>query len=597
MSKLLLRCVVAGMLASVVPAVVTAQDDALSRALRDELARSIKELRLDQLERPYYIAYRVQEIQAIAVSATMGSLLGGTDARDRDLIPEVRVGDYAFDNTNFMGSSGGIGALSVVGGPSMSFFGGLPLDDNYLELRRQIWLATDAAYKEAAETYAAKKAALLTRARRDTLPDFTRITPTQTTDEIPSVTMSRADAEALVRELSALPELARLSHSSVRMAVSNSRSRLITSEGTTSVLSRPMITISASASTQATDGAPLQASMHVFARSMQSVPPRDQLTQAVRTFAVRLDSLRSAPVLDRYSGPVIVEGRAAGELFAEVFAPALAGRRHPEGGPDFAAMMEANGRGVTTFTDKLGSRVLPTFLSVVDDPTISERNGQPLFGNYRVDDDGVPGARKAIVDNGSLKLVLTTRNPVQGSSQSTGNHRGGGATPSNLIVTSTTSVTDAELKSRLLALVKQRGLTYGIVIRELGGASMNAEDPMSFFNAMRNRSAGRRVLLAYRMYPDGREELVRGVRLSDVTAQSFKDILAVSSTQTVVHRPAVGSSDYPFPAEMLEMMADAGPSVALASYVVPAMLFEDLSLTSDTGDRPKPPLSSPPGAR
>jgi predicted Zn-dependent protease len=593
-----MAAVAATILVSATPGAAAAQDDALGRALRDELARSIKELKVDQLERPYYIAYRVREEQGFDVSATMGSLLGGSESRGRALVPEVRVGDYAFDNTNFMGmGGGGMGISFGRGGAPMSFFGGLPLDDNYIELRRQIWLATDAAYKEAAETFAAKKAALLNRARRDTLADLSRVTSTQTTDELPSVAESRSDAESLVRDLSALPELTRLSHSSVSMAVSNSRSRLITSEGTTSVESRPLITISASASTQAVDGEPLQAGLHVFVRSMQSVPSRDQLRRDVRSFALRLDSLRSAPVLERYNGPVIIEGRAAGELFAEVFAPALSGRRRPEGGPDFAAMMEANGRGVTSFTEKLGSRVLPTFLSVLDDPTISERNGQPLFGNYRVDDDGVPGVRKTVVDNGALKLVLTTRTPVQGSSQSTGNHRGGGASPSNLIVTSTTAVSDPELKSKLLALVKQRGLEYGVVIRELGGASMIADDPMSFISAMRGRGAGRRVLLAYRVYPDGREELVRGVRLSDVTAQSFKDILAVSSSETVLHRPAIGSSDLPFPVEMMEMMQDAGPSVALASYVVPAMLFEDLSLTRDTGERPKLPLSGPPGVQ
>jgi hypothetical protein len=120
---------------------------------------------------------------------------------------------------------------------------------------------------------------------------------------------------------------------------------------------------------------------------------------------------------------------------------------------------------------------------------------------------------------------------------------------------------------------------------------------MSFISAMRGRGAGRRVLLAYRVYPDGREELVRGVRLSDVTAQSFKDILAVSSSETVLHRPAIGSSDFPFSVEMMEMMEGAGLSVALASYVVPAMLFEDLSLTRDSGERPKMPLSGPPGAQ
>ena len=575
--------------------VTSAQDDALGRALRDELARSMKDLRLDQLERPYFIAYRVHESQSFEVSATSGSLMGGSESRERMLMPEVRVGDYAFDNTNFGGFGGMMVGISFASGGMMSLSGGLPLDDDYLELRRHIWLATDAMYKQAAETFAAKRAALLNRARRDTLADFSRATPTQSADELPAITLDRADGESLVRALSAMPELARLDHSSIAMSAGNTRSRLINSEGTLSVISRPLIAISASGSTQAADGEPLNAGMHAYARSLQTLPTRDQLALALRTMALRLDSLRAAPVLERYDGPVLVAGRAAAELFAETFAPALSGRRRPEAGqPDFSAMMEATGRSVANFTDKVGSRVLPSFLSVLDDPTISEHGGEALFGSYRVDDDGVLAQRKTVVDNGTLKLVLTTRTPVQGSTQSTGNRRGSGVSPSNLIVSSASGVSEVELRSRLLALVKQRGLAYGVVVRELGSASPISDDPMSFFSAMRNRGAGRRVLLAYRLYPDGREELVRGARLADVTAQSFKDILAVSSTSTVLHRPATGS-DFPFPMELMGM-EEVGASMPLASYVVPSMLFDDLSLTHDTGDRPKPPLSGPPGS-
>jgi len=161
-------------------------------------------------------------------------------------------------------------------------------------------------------------------------------------------------------------------------------------------------------------------------------------------------------------------------------------------------------------------------------------------------------------------------------------------------VTSANGVTDAELKSRLLALVKQRGLEYGVILRELGGRGLVLDDPMSYLSAMRSQSSGRRVLFAYRVYPDGREQLVRSARLIDATAQSFKDILAVSSTPTLYHRAAIGGG-FPFPIELMDL-GDAGGSLPLASYVVPSMLFEDLTLTRDTGERPKPPLSSPPGS-
>ena len=132
---------------------------------------------------------------------------------------------------------------------------------------------------------------------------------------------------------------------------------MINSEGTTTLVGRPLISVSATAATHATDGTPLAAAMHVWARSAQALPAREQLAATLRAMALRLDSLRAAPVLERYSGPVLFEGRAAAQLFAAVFAPALVGRRRPQGGqPDFAALMEGTGRGSMSFTDRIGSR-------------------------------------------------------------------------------------------------------------------------------------------------------------------------------------------------------------------------------------------------
>lgn len=591
---------VVGLVLAAAPA--RAQDSTLQRALHDELDRSIRDLRLGQLERPYFIAYRAYDSREVGASATGGSLLSSHTHHGRNVMPELRVGSYEFDNTNFMNFGGGIGLVSIAGGDDDGDFDGwpgqLPLDDSYLELRRQIWLITDFTYKHAAESYAAKRAALLNRSRRDSLPDFSRATPTRTIDTLPAASFERGDAESLVRALSAVPELARLDRSGVSVAVDNSDQYLITSEGTTSFVRRPQILVSASASTHASDGSPLGASFRVYARSVQTLPSQQQLASDIRALALRVDSLRSAPVLERYTGPVLFEGRAAAELFAERFAASLVGRRIPEGGADLAAMLDMGGRGAMSFADRVRSRVLPTSVSVVDDPTLATSDGVQLLGRYAVDADGVPARRKVLIENGIVKQVLTTRVPVRGFLESTGNRRGDGAAPSNLILTSTNGVSDAELKTRLLGLVKDRGLEYGIIVRELGSAVVNREDPMAMMNEMRGRGAGRGIFLAYRIYPDGREELVRGARLMDVTVESFKDIVAISRSATVLHRPVVGFGELPFspPAEMLESLdAGAGASLPLASYVVPSLLFEDLSLERSRGEQPRPPLSPPPG--
>lgn len=576
-----------------------AQDSTLQRALHDELDRSMRELHLGQLERPYFIAYRAFDSRGLRASATGGVLLSSGVNHSRNVEPEVRVGDYAFDNTNFTEFGGGGVGLVAIGGDD-GFYGSgpgmLPLDDSYLEMRRQLWLITDVTYKQAAETYAAKRAALLNRSRRDSLPDFSRASPIQMVDTAPPIGIDRQEAESVVRALSAVPELARLDRSSVRLSVANSDQYLLNSEGTSTFVRQPQIAVSASASTQASDGAPLAAAFHVYGHSVKELPSRDELARDIRLLALRLDSLRSAPVLEHYSGPVLFAGRAAAELFAERFAPALLGRRTPQGNEGFAAMMEASGRGVKSFGDRVRSRVLPASMTVVDDPTLTTHDGLALFGTYRVDADGVPARSKVLIDHGIVKQVLTTRVPVRGFLESTGNRRGEGAGPSNIVVTATNGVSDAELETRLLAMVKDRGLDYGVIVRELGTGGVNVEDPSAMMSMMRGGGTGRGVFLAYRVYPDGREELVRGAQLLEVSAESFKDIVAVSSGTTVLHRPTVGSA-FPFPApfEMLvslgEMMGDGLP---LASYVVPSMLFEDVTLERSTGERPKPPLSGPP---
>ena len=569
-------------------------DDVVGRAMRDELTRSMKELRLAQLERPYYIAYRVQEAQSLNASASYGSLLGSHESRLRTLSVEVRVGDYAFDNTNFFGGGGMMMSVGF-GGFDMSFESGeLPLDDNYLEIRRQLWLATDAAYKEAVETLAAKRASLLNRARTDSLADFTREQPTQTSDdEMASALPDRARIEALLRELSRVPELTALYSSGITLTATNARTRFLNSEGTSYSVSRPLITLSASGSTQAVDGQSLGGSLQFVARSETGLPQRDELFRQVRALGLHLDSLRGAPAMDRYSGPILFEGRAAAELFSQQFAPALAGQRRPgTGDPSMSMMLErAAGRGGGSFTEKIGSRVLPEFLTVIDDPKTGEQRGVPLLGTYKVDDDGVAGRRKIVIENGILKSLLTTRNPVEGFDHSSGNDRGFGAGPSNLIVETGAGESEAQLKAHLLTLAKKRGLAYGVIVRELGsGSAMIADDPMSMMSMMRDRGAGgRSIFLAYKVYPDGREQLVRSARLTDVSAQSFKDVVAASSSP-IIYAGGAGSRG-PFGM----MVGMFGGAVGLSSYVVPSLLFEDLALTKAMGELPKPPLSAPPG--
>lgn len=253
-------------------------------------------------------------------------------------------------------------------------------------------------------------------------------------------------------------------------------------------------------------------------------------------------------------------------------------------------------------TEKLGMRVLPEWMSVSDDPTISTYEYQPLLGHFKVDDEGVIGRAKPVVVGGYLKTLLTTRAPVAGVEGSTGNARGAGATPSTLIVRADSGVSEAELRKRFLALLQRRKLPYGVIVRELqteGGNSMMGEFLEGDVESMMSRASdletasNTELLAAYRVYPDGREERIRGERLANFTIESFRDILAASSTRTVFHSFTIRGRG-----SMAAFAMGGGASgLALSSFVVPSLLFDDVALSKKQSPLTAAPLSDrPPGS-
>ena len=549
-----------GLLASAAGA--QAQDDVVFRAMRDELARSMR-LRLDTMPRPYFIAYRVDETAGLFVGASLGSLLHSVESRSRFLTVELRVGDYAFDNTNYLGTgSAGLGAAGGFGAP-------LAQDDDYGTLRRQIWLATDAAYKRALEDLSRKRAALQDAMPTDSIPDFSREDVVTTTDDTPVPLPARQDVGALVARLSALfrdaPDIQR---SSVDCEVTVRRSRYVNSEGTSFTRTTPWVSLTAVASTQAPDGRPLADSYQTGARVWPGLPAVDSLAAGVRGLAAGLTRLRGASEADAYSGPVLLEGQAAAQAFARLFASRLVAARRPVS--DNPMMERMVSQRDNPFMDQIGSRVLPHSLSVTDDPTLTTYEGHPTAG-FRVDDDGVRSHETRLVDRGMLRTLLVTRAPVRGMLRSSGNRRGGGVAFGTLIVSSDSGLGAAALRARLLELAAARGLGYGIVIRQLAEPSMLQVAPVTMLAAMGGSGPGGPMLAtteAVKVFPDGHEEPVRNADVGGITAETFREIVAVSAVHSVY--------------------------TAADTYVVPALLFEDAFLRPARGEAPKLPVLSPP---
>ena len=555
-----------------------AKDSVLMQALRDELARSMEELQLEDAEKPYFLAYRVFENATSSATASLGGLLNVNDGVNRQLVVELRVGDYDFDNTNFMSLRNTAAMLPAVAA--------LTVDDDYDTLRRQIWLATDTAYKRALDQLAGKRAALQNKTQVEEVADFTREEPYQF-DGWSDAGIDTSPAPDLAVEVSAAMQgMPHLSRSEVRVITSFDRSWFVNSEGSAFVRETPFIGLYALAATQADDGAELQDGVHVWVRDWEEMPDSSALTADVEAMANRLLERRIAPASDRYSGPVLFEHQAAAELVTQVLGPRLIALRLPT--PDNPQMEQAMAQFRNPFLDKIGGRVLPRFLSIVSDPTLQAHEGVSLHGRQPVDDDGVPTRPVSLIERGMLKTLLSTRVPLAEVPESTGSRWRDSPMPSNLIVQPTRGMSPEELKEELFLLAEDRGLDHAVVVRRIGTRLAKlSSGPLGFFGP--DASSVDSLIGVYKVYPDGSEERIRLATLSAFSESDFRDIVAVSDATT---RHETGFSPIP-----PGVPAAGGGLIWPISVITPALLFEDVTVRRPPGNIRKPPVTPHPLAK
>lgn len=572
MNRIRIALAAASMAATVMPLATgkgVLEDSTLMRALRDEMVRSMEELRLPDADGPYFLAYRVHETIRHTATASLGGLLESGTALRRRLVVELRVGGYEFDNTNFLSGPNPTTVLSV--------------DDDYRALRRQIWIATDAAYKRALDQLAGKRAALQNRTRVEDIADFTR-EDAYRFDGWTGDSPDPSPVPGLAIEASAaLRDMPHLSRSRVRVLASLDRTWFVNSEGSAFVREAPSIDIQARAVSQANDGAELQDAVFVRARRWEDVPGLAALTTDLHAMAGRLAARRIAPVAERYAGPVLFEGQAAAELVTQVLGPRLAAIRLPAAAD--ARTEQAIARYRNPFLDKMGSRILPRFLSVVSDPTVPAYDGSPLHARRAVDDDGVPGRRMLLVERGMLRNLLSSRVPLAEVPRSSGSRWRDTPVPTNLFIESTEGSGADELRNRLFVLAEERGLDHALVVRRID--TRLARLDLAAPRISGPDSIGVEPLIGvYRVYTDGSEVRIRTATLSALAASDFRDIVAASDSTT---RHATGFSPMP--------SIRGGGSIRPITVVTPALLFEDVTVRRPPGDIRKPPVLPHPLAR
>src|SRR5579872_5031260 len=451
-------------------------NDHTLQAMKDEMARSKSrlELKIPGMERPqnpYYIEYRLLDLDVREVVAEFGALLSSTHTRNRFMDVSARVGDYRLDSSNFISDDGFRGFI----GPT----GSVGIDRDYDSLRQDLWIATDQAFKEAVETYSRKQAYLSSLARQSDIDDFSKAQPVKIVEPLvtPDWTGRNWDEEA--RQASAtLRQFPEIYESRVTYYLVYATEYLMTSEGTEIRTNRTFAAIESGMNTLAKDGMPLNHLYATYAQKPADLPNVDAVRKGLNVTGSELVAMRSGSIAQDYTGPVLFEARAAAPLLAQILGPAINGARPPISFQPIFEQMLGNLGGKSDWTGRIGARVLPTSVSLIDDPGAKDYKGTPLIGGYSVDDEGVKAEKVAVVENGTLKEMLMSRRPGNDSNQSNGHGRSAlladaKPTMSNLFFNATETMSSADLKKKFLDECKAEKLAYCIIVREMDNPSLS----------------------------------------------------------------------------------------------------------------------------
>jgi TldD protein len=510
-----------------------ASTDPVLQAMREELDRSKAHLKMDNMPAPYYIEYRVSDVEQYDAEAAFGALREEERAHQRIVRVIVRVGDYKQDS--YYGPGVGVATLG-------------PIDNDATTLRWQLWTATDSAYKAASEALAMKRAALRQYTADQPFDDFAHaatlesISPLVKLEYDPKLWRESLEkATGLFRNDLKLESLT----ASVRFRAVNQY--FINSEGTVTRDGYAVYLLTEDGSTQAADGMRLERSPYFTAATLKELPTPEEFQTSTTKMIDTLKALRDAPVVDEdYRGPVLFSADAAGDLFDGMVGGNVLGKRPRPG---------ESARTTGDYASNYKSRVLPVFLSVVDDPTLKTFAGRTLIGSYDADDEGVRSKKVPVIQDGLLINYLLGREPIRDFPESNGHGRaapGQSASPNigNLIVESKQALSPEQLKQKLIDICHEENKEFGYYVETLGGADYEPR-------------------LLYRVYAnDGHQELVRGAVFDELDTRALRNELVAAGND-----PLVGNREGAVP----------------TTIIAPSVLFDDLEVKRNDAKNAKLP--------
>jgi predicted Zn-dependent protease len=489
-----------------------AEDHVVLNTMTEELQRNFQALKQKADPPPYFMSYEITEQQTSEVGASLGVLNSKGTAKNRYLDVSVRVGDPQLDN------------YRRVRGENIRFTSGtaVAIDDSPSALKERMWLETDRVYRAAAERLIKIKTNQQVKAAdRDKSSDFSS-EESYAHWEPPSTVALDAkrwneDVRSLSRNFLKYPDLL---SSGVEVSVQSDNRYFVNTEGTNVQHGRDFSRVTISASAKTKDGMDVSDYEYFDAADPKNLPSKEALAAAVKKVGDHVEALMVAPSAEPFVGPAIFSGRASGVFFHEIFGHRIEGHRQKD---------ESEGQ---TFTKSVGEKILPDFLSVTFDPTLKQVAGIDLNGTFEYDDEGVKGRPVKAVENGILRNFLMSRSPIEGFDHSNGHGRRQPglevvSRQSNLLVSSTRSVSDQKLRQMLVDEIKKQNKPYGLYFEDISsGFTTTGRSGLQAFSVV--------PVIVYRVYADGRpDQLIRGADIVGTPLASFAKILATSDKPEV----------------------------------------------------------------
>ena len=510
--------------------------------MENENKRWLDALKQNPAAPAHYVAYQITDRRTVILGAEGGALTTDEDEKGRVLDVEVRVGTPALDNVHPL-EDPNKAPLS-----NTARLGRIPYGTNQDAIRHALWLETDRRYREAADLYNFVREEQRVSSRKPEAPDFVHMKGGTFIGPNQKLEFDKKQWVKRVKSCSRRANAGVATRSNCQLVFEESTVYFVNSDGAVIQQSGTRARMSVAVGVKADDGMPLSRTEQRFASSPSDLPGLKEENQMIRMVNTDLNNLHKAPVVDPYVGPAILEGRAAAVFFHEVFGHRIEGHRQKG---------SVSGK---TFTSKVNEEIMPEWLSVYDDPRVTTLNGTTLNGFYRFDDEGVPAHRADLVKSGVFTGFVQGRNPIKGFPKSNGHGRKeAGHFPivsrqGNLIVEASRSVTRKQLRKQLVERIRAQKKPYGMVFTDISGG---------FTNTSRFMPQAFKVepIMAFRVYPDGREELVRGVDIVGTPLTALGSIVSAAR-----------------PVETFNGMCGAESGWVPVSASAPSLLLEKLEI-------------------